>query len=73
MAEDRITDVGDDRVSVPLMMLRGNLECLLENTLPVNGISLKWYGPAGVILVVHGVDREVAEEIGFQTKKATDE
>ena len=60
-----------ERIEIPLVMLRGNMEILLNNKLPVKAISLERseeYASA-VILVVHGVDQEVAKELGFQTKK----
>ncbi len=59
------------RIEIPLVMLRGNMEILLNHKLPVNAISLAWseeYVNA-VILVVHGVDKEAAKELGFQTQK----
>ena len=59
-----------ERIEIPLVMLRGNMEILLNNKLPVKAISLDWseeYANA-VILVVHGADQEVAKELGFQTK-----
>jgi hypothetical protein len=60
----------DDRVEIPLVMLRGNMDCLLNNIVPVNGISLRWSKDHvnAVILVVHGIDHEVAVKLGFKTK-----
>lgn len=57
------------RVSIPLMMLEGNLEALLENTIPVNGISLKRHGANGVVLVVQMSDEQKVEAraLGFST------
>jgi hypothetical protein len=60
----------DDRAIVPLVMLPGNMEILLENRIAVQGISLKWSDdyPNAVILVIHGVDKEQSEALGFQTR-----
>jgi len=60
-----------ERHTVPLVMLAGNMQVLLNNTLPVQGISLKWSEefPEAVVLLVHGVDREAADELGFQTRR----
>jgi len=59
-----------ERVTVPLVMLPGNMQVLLNNQLHVAAISLKWSEefPNAVVLLVHGVDREQAAELGFQTK-----
>lgn len=60
-----------DRVEIPLRMLAGNLEILLEHTLPCTGISLK-YDPEtldGVLLMLHNVDQETADRLGFRTGK----
>jgi hypothetical protein len=60
-----------ERIEIPLVMLRGNMDILLSHKLPVKAISLEWseeYVNA-VVLVVHGADQEVAKELGFQTKK----
>lgn len=65
------TDRDDpERIVVPLVMLPGNMDVLMHNRVPVKAISLEWsteYANA-VILVVHGLDREVAAELGFKTK-----
>jgi hypothetical protein len=59
-----------ERHTVPLVMIEGNMGVLLNNTLPVQGISLKWSDefPGAVVLLVHGVDREAADALGFQTR-----
>lgn len=56
------------RVTVPLVMLPGNMGILLENRLTVQGISLKWSEeyPNAVVIVLHGADQEQAKELGFQ-------
>jgi hypothetical protein len=61
------------RVAIPLVMIEGNMDILLENTIPCAGVSLSWY-PAevpgfsgqGVVLHVHNVDHTVAGQLGFQ-------
>ena len=65
-----------ERVTVPLVMLPGNMQVLLKlaeegQHLNVAGISLKWSEefPAAVVLLVSGVDKEQAEELGFQTRR----
>ena len=71
MAEIKgLTQLEGGRVAVPLVMLEGNMDVLLHNTLPLTGISLRWSNefPDAVILVVHGHDREAAEELGFKTR-----
>lgn len=70
-----ISDEGDGRVSVPLMMIGGNLGVLLENTIAVDGVSLKRYGNAGVILVFHfgPGQKEEAFALGFETRPADDD
>lgn len=61
----------DDRVSIPLYMLRGNMETLLENEIEVQTIQLKWYGPKGVVLTVVTSDEqeERNQAKGFRTRK----
>lgn len=61
-------DEGDGRVSVPLVMLDGNMQVLLDNVVPCAGISLKWSPDHvnAVILVIHGPDYEAAGELGFK-------
>jgi hypothetical protein len=63
----------DTRITVPLVMLDGNIDVLLNNTLPVEGISLRRYGPAGVVLTVHmsPEQKEHAKELGFRTTTIT--
>jgi len=63
------------RTSVPLVMIEGNLEILLHNRLPVQAISLTPDEDTenGVVLHLHGIDREEADRLGFQTvRKITD-
>lgn len=64
------------RFSVPLSMLEGNVDILLElgkngQQLNCSGISMlpdpKSMGNA-VLLYVHGIDREQQAEVGFQTR-----
>lgn len=66
----KIEDAGDDRVSIPLCMLRGNMELLLEKTVPCEGVSLSWYEEAGVVLQFHGSPEHHAAwaEMGFRTR-----
>lgn len=71
MAEIKgLTKLDTGRVAVPLVMLEGNMDVLLNNKVPVEGISLKWSNdyPEAVILVVHGLDAVAATELGFQTR-----
>ena len=60
-----------ERIEIPLVMLPGNMQVLLNNQLSVQAISLKWSEeyPNAVVLLVHGVDQEQAAELGFQTKR----
>jgi len=67
-----------DRFSVPLYMIEGNMGVLLENTLNCEGISFKRYTPPdsdaeGVVLMIHNADKEQAVEIGFQFKRMEDD
>jgi hypothetical protein len=66
--------VTKERFTVPLRMFPGNMDVLLEGTLPVSGISLKWddkTNGAAVILMIDGTeeDRKVWKERGFKTGK----
>lgn len=73
MDELEVTEIDDDRISVPLMMLKGNMEILLSNQIPCEGVSLRYHGGAGVVLVFHGADRERAAELGFRLAKAPED
>jgi len=68
---DGITDLGNDRVSIPLMMLRGNLECLLDNEIEVTSISLRRHDVDGVVLIINATPGQSIEneKKGFRTKK----
>jgi hypothetical protein len=59
------------RISVPLVMIEGNIDILLENRIPVEAVSLcrDEDSENGVVLIMHGLDREVAEELGFKTER----
>jgi len=62
-------EASDGRVNVPLRMFRGNIEILLENRIPCQGVSFMRdpeYRNA-IILVFHGTDKEVADSVGFKT------
>lgn len=65
-----ITKLEGGRVAVPLVMLDGNMDVLLHNEIPLKAISLKWSDefPEAVVLIVHGIDQEVAASLGFKTK-----
>lgn len=57
------------REQIPLVMLPGNIKVLLENTVPVTGISFRFdheYKGA-VVLVVTGLDPKDAKRLGFKT------
>jgi hypothetical protein len=59
----------DGRVSVPLRMLKGNIEVLLENRILCQAVSFM-RDPEhrnAVILVFHGTDKEHAAQVGFKT------
>lgn len=65
-----VENVGQDRVSVPLVMLEGNFECLLENQVPCTSIQLRYHEKMrGVILMVGGQEafREEWDKVGFRT------
>lgn len=68
----RISKDKAKRRTVPLVMIEGNMEILLNNTVYVSGISLRMIdhpeldGKA-VVLIVKGVNQEQADELGFQT------
>jgi hypothetical protein len=66
---------GIERVSVPLVMLPGNMDVLLNHMIPVKGISLRKYASdyfpdLAVVLVTHGTDKEIAEALGFKSTPA---
>lgn len=63
-----LEDGRPDRESVPLLMIVGNIQVLLENTLPCNGISLRRYD-RGVVLVISSDEeqKEIQKELGFRT------
>lgn len=67
--KDIITREDDHRVSIPLMMLDGNLDCLLNNHIEVETISIGRYGEAGVVLMVtmNEKQKEKAAAVGFKT------
>lgn len=60
-----LEDGKPDRESVPLMMIVGNIDVLLENTVPCSAISLRRFD-RGVVLVIHNGDHEVMDAIGFK-------
>jgi len=63
-----------ERISIPLVMLPGNLECLLENDINVESISLEHHENNGVILTVrmNPVQKAEAKRLGFRTKRISD-
>ena len=65
-----ITQLEGGRVAVPLVMLDGNMDVLLNHEIPLRAICLKWSDefPEAVVLIVHGIDQEKAAELGFQTR-----
>jgi hypothetical protein len=68
-ADDR-AEFDDGRVSIPLVMLDGNLDALLESVIPVEGISLKRHASGrGVVLVVNMTPDQklAAKALGFKT------
>lgn len=73
MASENEND--DVRVSIPLHMLQGNMQCLLEHTIPCHAISLAHYGDAGVVLTISQTveEREAAKELGFRTRHLTED
>ena len=66
-----MSELGDGRTEIPLRMLTGNLDVLLEGPLHVNTIQLNRdpASPFGVILAVTLSDaqREEANRRGFKT------
>ena len=66
--------IDPERVSIPLVMIEGNLEVLLEHDIPVTTISLRRIGPAGVVLTIHSTEeqKEVQRALGFQTAPVTE-
>jgi hypothetical protein len=71
--DKRIKKMGDGRVTVPLVMLDGNMAILLENEIPCQSISLRWSEEHAhaVVLVVHGADKEKAAELGFKLRSVS--
>jgi hypothetical protein len=69
MTDNFKTKLGEDRVSVPLLMLDGNLDALLENEIPVQSIALARHGGNGVILRIKQTEeqKEEAKKLGFRT------
>lgn len=64
------TEFPDGRVSIPLVMLEGNLDVLLNNTIPCTGISLVRHASGrGVVITINRTaeQREICEELGFRT------
>lgn len=64
----------DERVEIPLRMLKGNLDVLLENRIEVGTISAAWDedSGAGVVLMIEWANdeqEEAARALGFRTKK----
>lgn len=70
----KFTKVDVERVSIPLVMLKGNMESLLEHSIPVQSISLKHYGNAGVVLLVSQTPEQKADSVrtGFKTVNIKD-
>lgn len=68
-------DSDDTRVNIPLMLLKGNMDALLENEIECNSITLKWYGGNAVVLTLNmsPEQKEAALKLGFRTKKITNE
>ena len=56
------------REQVPLRMIEGNISILLEHMIPCTGISLMRDPETanGVLLMVHGANKEIAEQLGFK-------
>lgn len=71
-AREDTVDLDDGRVEVPLRMLAGNMEILLEQQVPCQSVSLKWdvTVPNAVILMFQfsAEDRIAIETLGFQTR-----
>ncbi len=69
MTDDNYGD--PERITIPLVMLPGNMEILLNNVVPCKGISLvrsEEYVEA-VVLTITGLDPVACEELGFKTSK----
>lgn len=67
--ETRMLD--DGRMEVPLRMIAGNIGILMEHSLPCQGISFRTdpKSDAALIIVIHGADHEVCEELGFELRE----
>jgi hypothetical protein len=70
MNDKRISKMDDGRVSVPLVMIDGNMDILLNHLVPCKGVSLRWSEDHAhaVVLVLHGADQEAADHLGFQLR-----
>lgn len=64
----KIEDLGDGRISIPLMMISGNMDILLDNKVECEAVSLTRYGQGGVVLQFHfgPGQRQVAIEKGMK-------
>jgi hypothetical protein len=65
--------LSEGRVAIPLVMIEGNMDILLENTIRCTGISLKRiisdeFSGQAVVLTIHDRDKEQCAELGFQTR-----
>ena len=62
------TQLEGGRVAVPLVMLDGNMDVLLNHTIPCTGISLVWSEeyPEAVVLMVSGADHDECKRLGFK-------
>jgi hypothetical protein len=71
--------IDKDRISIPLIMLDGNMETLLEKSIPVASISLRKvegvsHLPSVILMVsfVNEEQKEAARELGFRTQNSYD-
>jgi hypothetical protein len=70
MGEIESHDLGDGRSEVPLRMITNNIDILLEHSLPCQSISFRRdpNSQTALILVIHGADYAVCEELGFELR-----
>lgn len=63
----------DGRIQIPLRMLEGNIDVMLNNRIPCAAVSFMLDPTVkhGVILVFHGLNHEDADELGFKYQTET--
>jgi hypothetical protein len=61
--------IDEHRSRVPLVMLDGNIEALMKNTIPVESIQLREVGPGAFVLMIQWSPEQEkhANALGFRT------